>query len=186
MKTTHFGYAVLGLAALTACGARTLPPEERTSTGTSVSSTTTTTATGGGVSSSSSSSSSSASGSTSSSSSTGSSSTGTGGGKPAFSAQCSGTVDCPMLAGCAHWAYSVVDDGASSSASATVTVLQPAPEPPCTAGAQFPDADAGAPVSDVVNVQCGSTGWSLGLDRTTMIVYVKADPASLEWTPACN
>lgn len=91
-----------------------------------------------------------------------------------------------MLTGCVQWDYAVVDDGTSSAATASITVLLPSPLPPCTAMATFSDADAGAPLADVVEVPCGTQTWSLGLDRATMTVYVKSDPSGLSWTPPCQ
>ncbi len=91
-----------------------------------------------------------------------------------------------MLAGCVQWDYAVTDDGTSSAASASITVLMPAPLPPCTAQATFDDADAGPGSTDSVEVPCGAQTWTLGLDRATMTVYVKEDPAGLSWTPPCQ
>lgn len=91
-----------------------------------------------------------------------------------------------MVPGCVQWGYDVTDDGTMSTAVASVTVLQPAPLPPCTAQVAFADADAGAPPTDVVDVPCGAQTWSLGLDRATMTVYLKEDPAGLSWTPPCQ
>jgi len=187
MKTTSLRCITLAAAmaaALPACGSQPAPVDRRIAVGTAGSTTTPPVDAGqGGGPTSTTSSSSSSTGTTTTTSST---STGAGGGPPAFSAQCSGALDCPMVPGCAQWTYDVVDDGTKSSATATVTVEQPAQMPPCSASAQFSDPDAGAPVSDTVTVQCASMTWSLGLDRSTMTVYVKADPAGLAWTPACN
>ncbi len=188
MKTMTLWGAALGTAlTLAACGSAPLPEWVVTSSSCKPTTSSTSSTTSSSTTASSSDTGGQGGAFETTSSSTGGGDAGTGGEQPfPFSATCTGLVDCPMLDDCVQWDYNIVDDGTSSTVTASVTVLLPSPLPPCTGMTTFSNADPDQDSIDTIDVPCGTQTWSLGLDRTTMTVYLKEDPAGLSWTPACQ
>lgn len=102
-----------------------------------------------------------------------------------FHATCLGTVDCPDMAACADWKYTVDDDGTTTVVNAGVDVA--ASGMTCSDQVQYATSqDAGLQVSGNIMFPCGTQTWSFGIDRQTQLVYVKEMTMGYSWTPPCQ
>lgn len=112
-------------------------------------------------------------------------STGTGGAPSGFFAQCQGTVDCPDMASCADWEYSVEDDGTTTMITAKVTLADPSLS--CSDQTQYATSeDDGLQVAGNIMFPCDLQTWAFGIDKATKLVYVKEMTQGYSWTPECQ
>ncbi len=110
---------------------------------------------------------------------------GAAGGLAEFSATCAGTVECPGTGACADWEYTIDDDSVTTVVNATVTLLGSGMT--CSDQAQYASSiDTGVQVAGNIMFPCGTQEWTLGIDKSTSLVYVKELTMGYSWTPPCK